>query len=352
MLTKYIKLMDKIVSTEDGVQQIYPDAKDGTKVFMKDNPDKEIFNVSYGSKSHIPFTKHKQGTLTFFNTEGSKIEYHSGQKSGRSTRIDTYPDGGMWKNKTKYLWKDNPGYLYTEKGIKNGEYTTFIRVHDDLHTHQAYAHKIGGRDEDALRSLIEMVYPTTSHSSVTVNYNYAHFPYVSAKPKLFANVPLLKEDKWLGLKTIHIINDNFTHWEMWADTDPIAEDGTINNNWKKIAEYKDVGCDGYNNVPLKWRCHKDVCRVDGFGNVDFALFSDREIDPNGHPSNQSSGAGSQIPDPRTNPAPIGDGQQGQPRQNNDFDWNSVEEVAEAEDFIRNHPDIGLLDLLDRTHKQQ
>lgn len=319
----------------DGVQQIYPDKQGGTQVYMRNSPDKNLFNVSYGSKSHIPFSKKQQGSLTFFNTKGSPINYHSGSKSGRSTRIDTYPAGGMWGNKTKYLWKNNPGYLYNDKGILNGEYTTFIRVHDDLGTHQAYAHKIGGRDEDALRSLIEMVYPTSSHSSVTVNYNYAHFPYVSAKAKLYGKVPALKEDKWLGLKTIHIVGKDSTHWEMWADLDPFADDGTINNNWQKIAEYEDKGCDAYDNIPLKWRCHKDVCRVDGFGNVDFALFSDREIDI----SAPKEPAGGQV----------GTTPQGPPVIDTEQDWNSKEEVAEAEAFIRDHPDIELMDFLSKYH---
>lgn len=31
---------------------------------------------------------------------------------------------------------------------------------------------------------------------------------------------------------------------------------------------------------MTWACHKDLVRVDGFKSVDFALFSDREIDPN------------------------------------------------------------------------
>jgi hypothetical protein len=316
----------------DGVAQIYPDKKGGTQVYMKNNPDKNTFNVSYGKNSHIPYSKKQQGSVTYFTTEGSPINYHSGNKSGRSVRIDTYPAGGMWKNKTKYYFKDNPGFLYTEKGILNGEFTTFIRVHDDKGTHKAYAHKVGGRDEDALRSLVEMVYPTGSHATVTVNYNYAHFPYVSAKPKLFGKVPELEEGKWIGVKTIHIVGKDSTHWEMWTDLNPFAKDGTIQNNWKKIAEYTDKGCDEYDNIPLKWRSHKEVCRVDGYGSVDFALFSDREIDA----SVKRTDAGA---------AEAGTTPQEPPKVDNTQDWNSKEEVAEAEAFIKAHPDVELMDFL-------
>ena len=248
---------------------------------MKDNPDKNKFNVSYGGGSHLPYEKKTEGSLTYFNTTGSKISYHSGSPPGRSTRLDVYPDGGIWNNKTKYSWSDNPGYLYTPKGIKNGEFTSFIRTHGDLGTHQAYAHKIGGRDEDAIRSLIEMVYPTATHNTIQVNYNYAHFPYVNAKPSIKFNPPKLVADKWVGVKTIRKVapDGKSSQLEMWVDTDPFDTNGKPKNGWKWAAVYLDKGTSGYKNIPMTWACQKDLIRVDGFASVDFALLSDREIDP-------------------------------------------------------------------------
>jgi hypothetical protein len=99
-------------------------------------------------------------------------------KPGRSVRPHIYPDGGKWNNKTSFSWQSNPGYLYTPNSIGSGEFTTFIRVHGDLGSHQAYAHKIGGRDEDPIRSLIEMCYPTSTDNYIQINYNYSHFSYV------------------------------------------------------------------------------------------------------------------------------------------------------------------------------
>ncbi|MFZ0510869.1 MAG: hypothetical protein WAM14_04615 [Candidatus Nitrosopolaris sp.] len=49
------------------------------------------------------------------------------------------------------------------------------------------------------------------------------------------------------------------------------------NNWALAATYNDVGIQGNNNIPLTWKCHKDVCRVDGFQGIDFTLISDRAI---------------------------------------------------------------------------
>ncbi|HET7283062.1 MAG TPA: hypothetical protein VFI70_00100 [Nitrososphaeraceae archaeon] len=270
----------------DGVMQIYPTVQGGTEFYMKDNPDKSKFNVSFGSGSHLPYQKKTENGLIFFNTTGSPINYNSGSPPGRSTRLDVYPDGGMWSNKTKNSWENNPGYLYSPKGIKNGEFTSFIRVHGNLGTHQAYAHKVGGRDEDAIRSLIEMVYPTATHGDIQVNYNYAHFPYVNAKPNIKFSPPTLAEDRWVGVKTVRKVaaDKKSSTLEMWVDLDPFDGNGKPRNSWKPAATYVDKGTSGYGNVPCTWACHKDLVRVDGFASVDFALFSDREIDPNATPS--------------------------------------------------------------------
>jgi hypothetical protein len=305
--------MSKTNEGPDGIMQIFPTIPGGTEIYMMDNPDTKKINVSYGKNSHIKYTKEKEGRLTYFNTDGYPITYHSDGKKGRSTRVDVYPDGGMWSNRTKFNWEHNPGYLYTTKGIKNGEFTTFIRVHDDLgeddddYDHYAYAHKIGGRDEDDLRSLVEMVFPTKKNSDIRVNYDYYHFPYVRGEPShsskinILFNPSELEEDIWVGVKTIHkVVSDNkSTHWEMWIDEDPFDDNGNPKNGWKKAATYEDIGVTNYKYKdkdddnkekilkwwpPVTWRCHKDVCRVDGYGNVDFALFSDREIDPNAQSS--------------------------------------------------------------------
>lgn len=289
----------------DGVKQIYPTASGGTEFYLNmNNPyqggsytsrSTAQFNISYGTGSQFPFTKGKDPSgLTFFNTTGSPITYASGGKPGRSVRLDVYPDGGKWNDKTSFSWQNNPGYLYTPNSIGSGEFTVFIRVHGDLGSHQSYACKIGGRDEDAIRSLIEMVYPTATHSDIQVNYNYAHFPYVNVKPVAkIPNPPELADNgKWIGVKTVHKIDPSrkFSDWEMWVDVDPFDQNGAPKNGWVLAATYHDVGTSGYNNIPLTWKCQKDLCRVDGFANVDFTLISDREIDITASPSETKHGA--------------------------------------------------------------
>src|SRR5689334_11871820 len=95
----------------DGVGKIYPTASGGTEFYMDiSDPYKQgsgyngsgQFNISYGSGSQFPFTKHTEGSLTYFNTTGSPIKYKSGSAPGRSVRLDIYPAGGKWANKTNY----------------------------------------------------------------------------------------------------------------------------------------------------------------------------------------------------------------------------------------------------------
>ena len=166
-----------------------------------------------------------------------------------------------------------------------------IRVHGDLGTHQAYSHRLGGRNDDSIRSLIEMVYPTATHSTIQVNYNYAHFPYVNAKPNLFGSpLNITDNGKWIGVKTMQWVNPDgkSSHWEMWYNLEPFDSTGKPRHDWRLGATFEDHGPVSYAvngvPVPLISAQEKSVCRVDGFQNVDFCLFSDREIDPTAQPS--------------------------------------------------------------------
>jgi hypothetical protein len=99
----------------DGVAQIYPTAPGGTEFYLNmDNPyeggsntsrPSAQFNISYGKGSQLPFTTETaQNGLKYFNTTGNPINYASGSKPGRSVRLDVYPDGGKWANKTSHSW--------------------------------------------------------------------------------------------------------------------------------------------------------------------------------------------------------------------------------------------------------
>ena len=275
----------------DGVLQIFPTIHQGAEVYLKDDPPKDKFNVSYGTNSHIPYEKKTEGELTYFNSTGHAITYGSGQTPGRSLRLDMYPDGGIWSNDTDFSWNDNPGYLYTEKGIDNGEYTIYIRPHGDLGTHQAAAWKLGGRDEDDIRSLFEICGADQEHNEPFSHWNYEHFPYVKCPTTVFKPYSKLQEDKWYALKAVRIVDSSkkFCDFYLFEDPDPIDENGKPRNQWRLIAHAHDKGTDDYsdddgNPVPCTWKSHKDLFRTDGYENWDFALMSIRNIDPTATPA--------------------------------------------------------------------
>lgn len=284
-----------------GVQKIYPDNPAGTQYYINmDNPYADgKFNVSYGSGSQYPINRHTEPSgLVYYNTRGEVVNYASGAPSGRSQRLDVYPDGGKWNNKTSYSWDSNPGYLYTQRGIKSGEFTTFVRGVKDLGSgiHHSWAHKIGGRDEDNIRSAYEMVRPTVTHSDIQFNYNYAHFPYVNKSVTKVSGSwpPVAQTGHWYGVKTVRKVaaDNKSTDLEMWCDDDPFdATTGKAKNNWYLAGKYHDVGTSEYKNIACYWKNHKDVIRIDGWDSCDFTYLSDREIDPTAVPGQWDAGAG-------------------------------------------------------------
>lgn len=268
----------------DGVLQIYESEPGATRWFLNmaaaNDPHDDHFNISYGSGSHIASTKHVEGGITYFNSKGAVQTYNSGAPDSRSCRFDNYPGLGQGSNNTSYSWKSNPGYLYNQQGIMNKEITIYLRPHGQLKTHESCAFKVQGRDNDDIRSCIEIVYPNATHPVVVVNYEYSHFPYVEEPniKQLFTGDKLL-DGQWVGVKAIlQIPNDKkYVYLAMWADLTPFKTDGTPSNTWKLKAECIGRGCKEYNMVIPAWKCHKDVMRVDGFQNVDYLLYSDLGI---------------------------------------------------------------------------
>lgn len=272
----------------DGVMQLYPTK--GAEFYMGSKFDRKFIQITYGGNHDIKYTENKQGDLYYLNTAGWPITYESGSPPGRSVRINDYSSGEIGKNKTKNKWDDNPGYLYKEDDIKNQEFTGYFRPHGSLGTHQAMAAKIGGREEDEIRSLAEMVYPTATHSDVQFNWNYAHFPYINAKVKIIKKVPILTDNKWVGIKVLRFPKSkDLVHWEMWADLTAITPDNKIANNWELIATFEDKGCKEYKNKPCYWGQYRGVWRIDGWKNLDFALISDRDVDPSSDDGDDDGG---------------------------------------------------------------
>jgi len=255
----------------------------------------------------------------YYTANATYTEYGSKSPAGKTLRLGIYAVPGSKGQKQKHTWKEKPDFLYDPKGIRNHEFTAFIRLHGDLNKgitdekkkiHRSLAFKICGANKDEGRSVLETCYPVDKSDSVRANYDYEHFPYVHVRKtdagggiKQFFDGDYCQENKWMGLKHIHITDGKTQSLNrLYVDTDPFDENGKPRNNWKLKAEYVDKGSiekaknpdtdkmEGYDGIPCTWASQVDKIRIDGWDEVDFTLISNREIDKNASPSVSSSGA--------------------------------------------------------------
>jgi hypothetical protein len=271
-----------------GVKKIFPDYPNpefpAWYLTTESGKGTDRFNISYGTGSHISYTKKTEGNLTFINSAGAVQSYASGNPDSTSVRADTYPSGGIFASMGSYSYKINPGYLYKRNHFHNKEMTMYCRPHGQLKTHEAFAFKVQGRDNDDIRSAIEMVYPTASHGDVEVNVNYKHFPYVHWKNvrQYSSSSNKQTDNKWVGVKCILIVADNKKSvWMgMFEDVNPFTTAGKPANNWKLRADtvFTGVSDDDYDNIIPIWDPQKDTVRLDGFQNQDIMWYSNRPID--------------------------------------------------------------------------
>ena len=282
----------------DSVLEVYPTVQSGTTFFMDmslDDPTEDPCFSYDGINMHpkqgpsaIAYKKTEDG-VTYYTTTGSYITYGSNSPPGRSIRLGIYAAKGSKGQTQKHTWKEKPDFLYDEKGIRNHEMTSFIRVHGDLGTdiHKSLACKVCGGKEDAGRSLIETCYPVGSDDKVRANYNYEHFPYVKVLGvKQFFSGDYLQDNKWVGIKHVHIVSDDKSQSinRLYVDTDPFdPSTGKPKNGWRLKGEWIDKGVNAYNDIPCTWRSQVDKIRIDGWDQFDFTLMSIREIDPHATP---------------------------------------------------------------------
>jgi hypothetical protein len=270
-----------------GVKKIFPDYPNPEfppfYMDMDNKANNTRYNISYGTGSHLAYNSKTEGNLKFYNSTGQVQHYASGNPDSRSVRNDVYPSGGIWGNNTKYSYKSNPGYLYKPNHFHNKEMTIYVRPHGQLKTHESFAFKMQGRDDDDIRSCIEFCYPTATLKGPAINVEYKHFPYVSYKGVRVYNTSSNKQTdgKWVGVKCVLIIADNKkSAWlGLFEDINPFTSAGKPANNWKLRADsvFTGVSDDDYDNIIPTWDPHKDVVRLDGFQSQDIMWYSDRPI---------------------------------------------------------------------------
>jgi hypothetical protein len=301
----------------DGVLQIYPTLQTqgtlATTFFMDmslDDPTEDpcfsYDGINMHPKNGDPVTAQKEvnSGVTYYTANATTLKYHSGAPDGKSLRLGIYASLGSKGQPQKHTWDEEPDFLYDEKGIRNHEMTGFIRLHGDNGTHKALAMKVCGGKEDAGRSLIETCYTIDSKDKIRANWDYDHFPYLPVDEedaggpvKQFFDGDYCQDNKWIGLKHVHIVSDDKEQStnRLYVDTDPFDNSGKPQNKWKLKAEWIDKGTlktkpddngdeQGYDGIPCTWRSQVDKIRIDGWKQVDFTLLSIREIDPHAQPS--------------------------------------------------------------------
>jgi hypothetical protein len=275
---------------KDGVLQIFSSVQGGTEWFidnsMSDPQEDPCFALD-GINSGVSLTKKTEGGVTYFTGKASPVNYRSGG-NGSTLRFGIYASKGSKGQKQKHVWSEKPDFIFDEKGIRNHELTAYIRGHNPLGggKHVSLAAKVCGGKEDKGRSLIETCYPISSSDKVRANYNYEHSPYIHVNNvKQYFSGDWYQDNKWIGIKHIHIVSDDksFTTNYLYVDTDPFDSTGKPNNNWRLKGEWVDRGTSGYKNIVCNWSSQVDKIRADGFSQVDISLFSVREIDPHATP---------------------------------------------------------------------
>lgn len=313
----------------DDVLQIYLTLSGGTTFFMNMSLDEsakdDCFSydgINMHPKDHsapAKATLKTENAFKYYIANTTFLEYGSNSPPGKSLRLGICAIPGSKGQVQRHTWKEKPEFLYDPKGIRNHEFTGFIRLHGDLNKgitdknekiHRALAFKVFGANDDKGRSVLETCYPVDESDHVRANYDYEHFPYVYVRKtdagggiKQFFSGDYCQENKWVGLKHIHITDGKTQSLNrLYVDTDPFDDNGKPRNNWKLKAEYVDKGStekdkdphtgkmEGYDGIPCTWASQVDKIRIDGWDHVDFTLLSIREIDPNASPSVSSSRA--------------------------------------------------------------
>ncbi|HXS59670.1 MAG TPA: hypothetical protein VN703_02540 [Candidatus Sulfopaludibacter sp.] len=311
----------------DGVSELYPTIDGGTTFYMDmslDDPTKDpcfsYDHINMEPKQGLPAKAERKTEkgVTFYVTEAPFCSYNSGTPPGKSLRLGIYASKGSKGQKQKHTWREKPDFLYDTKGIRNHELTGFIRMDGDLNAgitdekkmiHKSLAMKVCGAKEDNGRSLIETCYPINSKDNVRANYDYDHFPYLAVDNKdaggavrQFFSGDYCEENKWVGLKHVHIVSDDKKQStnKLYVDINPFDSNGKPRNEWKlkaiwidkgtlKTKENKETGkIEGYGGIPCTWRSQVDKFRIDGWKYVSFTLLSIREIDPHAQPSIQEN----------------------------------------------------------------
>lgn len=214
------------------------------------------------------------------------LSYASGG-TGWTARLHIYASGGT----QKYTWKTQQGFLSSAADVRNQEVTIYARLHQVLDVSRlSFSLKIRGGAHSSsngdLSSCTMMTLEPGGTSAVTRFRKELNHPnYDSKRLTPLVTGAELRDATWYGLKLVSFgpVGDaTRTINRLYVDLDPIDfATGKPKNNWRLLSEYADVEGVSFGTYSklASWGGWVTTFRTDGFHDLDFALFSVREIAP-------------------------------------------------------------------------
>jgi hypothetical protein len=277
--TREQRSLSAVKVDEDGVTMLHPTKNKGLIWRLGDrNPN----NITFFKANGNAVTSKSEGNLKYWNLEAIPVTY-TGNESGWTTRFDVYNSN---TKKQLYSWKSQKGYLGSVKDPRDEEVTIYMRGHGAVSMKRLqWTLKIRGGEHTNVNperaSCTMMTFGVKNTTRITKfgkELTHPYYDYVSLKPKIPDTE--LKENVWYGLKLVSYRKNAWsTHNQLWLDTDPWDANGKPKNNWRLFSEYVDATgkSTGRYNQTADWGGLITMVRTDGWHNVDFALFSVREI---------------------------------------------------------------------------
>jgi len=267
----------------DGVLMMRPTKEGGVTWRLGTSDPNTVKDFSLDNDQ--PATKKTEGKLAFWNTPSYPLSYASGG-NGYTIRLNIYASGTTTQ---LYTWKTQKGWLATAKDPKDQELTIYIRPHTllDPPRTQATLKIRGGRHTSSNASYASCTMMTfgapTSGGVARFGKELDHpsYDYVKLTPSVAAQ---LTDNQWVGLKLVSYQRAGETtkvQYRVYVDRTPWNADGKPNNTWELFSSYEDVeGKDtGAYTKLVDWGGMVTTVRVDGLKDMDFALYSLREITP-------------------------------------------------------------------------
>jgi hypothetical protein len=270
----------------DGVKMLFPTNPSGTTWRMGTQDVNATQNfVAQGVPNTLSMQQaaiaRTEGNLRFWNASAYNDVLSSNGDPFYTARLHILASGGM----QNYTWQNTPGYLSSERDVKNQEYTIYFRLHEALASSFDVSFKIrGGMHTDTgdgnLSSCILFSWRGTS---VRFGKEIVHpsYDYINVDAEFSAR---LAQDRWFGAKFVSYApagtSDRVIN-QLYLDTEPFDAEGRPRNGWRLFAQYEDIdGVDtGRYSQVVNWGGWLTSFRSDDSDNVDFMLLSVREIIP-------------------------------------------------------------------------